>query len=281
MRIKDVLKNVIPREKTRYIPTSFDIIGEIAIVEIPEELEEYKEEIGKAILKIHRNVKCVYKRASEVKGEFRLRSYELIAGEEIDETIHKESGVKMKLNVKKVYFSPRLSQERLRIARKVAPGEIIIDLCAGIGSFSLVIAKHAKPKRIYAIDKNPLAFRYLVENIKLNKLQEVIFPFLGDCREVIKELNLKNIADRCILDYPSAPEKLFESVVLASKEKAFAHVYKFVKKEDYEEEVKSFVTYLSEIYSISLEVINVKKCGDISPSKVRVCVDLKIEKKSL
>jgi tRNA (guanine37-N1)-methyltransferase len=87
--------------------------------------------------------------------------------------------------VTKVYFSPRLSQERLRIAQKVRGGEVVIDMFAGVGPFSIQIAKKFNNVKVYAIDTNPVAIQFLKQNIALNKIEN-IFPL-----EAILERSLK------------------------------------------------------------------------------------------
>jgi tRNA (guanine37-N1)-methyltransferase len=110
---------------------SFDIIGDIAIIEVPEELASLKKLIGDAIIRIHKNVKTVLCKSGAVDGRFRVRDYELVVGEKKTETIHLEHGCRFKLDVTKVYFSPRLATEHLRAASQASKRELVIDMfCA-------------------------------------------------------------------------------------------------------------------------------------------------------
>jgi tRNA (guanine37-N1)-methyltransferase len=165
--LKDYLKNKIDPEIIEEIKKSFDIIGEIVILEIPDEFDEYKYIIGEAALKFTKR-KAVYRKTSKIKGIIRTRELEHLAGEDNSVTIHREFGSRFKLDVKKVYFSPRLATERRRISKQVENNELIVDMFAGIGPFSISIAKEHEVK-LFAVDINPDAYKYLKENIKLNK----------------------------------------------------------------------------------------------------------------
>ena len=161
----ELLKDVLTIEEIEELKTSFDIIGDIVIVEIPEELKSKKKEIGKATLEFTKR-KSVFMKKSAIHGTIRIRDLELIAGEDNEVTIHKEHGTRLKLNVKEVYFSPRLATERKRIADNVKDGEKILDMFCGIGPFPIVIAKN-KNANITAVDINSDAIEYLDENIRL------------------------------------------------------------------------------------------------------------------
>ncbi|MFN4133828.1 MAG: class I SAM-dependent methyltransferase family protein, partial [Candidatus Hadarchaeales archaeon] len=73
--------------------------------------------------------------------------------------------------------------------------ETVVDMFAGVGQFSIPIAKHARPAKVYAIEKNRETFGYLVENIRINKVGHLISPIFGDCREVAP----RGVADRVVM----------------------------------------------------------------------------------
>ena len=100
---------------------------------------------------------------------------ELIAGEDNPIVEHKEHEVIYRFDITKIMFSKGNINERKYLATLVRENEIIVDMFAGIGYFSLPIAKNAKPAKIYSIELNPDSFYYLVENIKINHLEEKIF----------------------------------------------------------------------------------------------------------
>src|SRR3989337_4513003 len=140
----ETLEGQLPPHLKASLPKALDIVGDIAIVEVPPELETQKNLIGKAILEAHRNVRTVLAKAGAVSGDYRLRDFEVIAGEHNTSTIHKEFGCSYQVDVAKAYFSPRLSHEHERVASLVQNGETVADLFAGVGPFSVLIGKSHK-----------------------------------------------------------------------------------------------------------------------------------------
>jgi len=171
---------------------SFDLIGDIAITIIPKGLENKKFEIGRKIAKLA-NVKTVLAEKNARSGEFRLQEFECIFGEDKRETIYKENKCRFLVNVEKVYFSPRLSTDRLEIAKEIKEGENVLVMFSGIQPYPIVISKNSKANLIIGIEKNPEAFYYSLKNIEMNKLYNVI-SFIGDVRDVLP-LN-KRILDK-------------------------------------------------------------------------------------
>ena len=221
--LKDYLKGHISPQKIDEIKKSFDIIGDVVILEIPSELESEKYQIADAALKFTRR-KAIYRKGSEIKGVIRTRSLEHLAGEDQSETIHTEYGSKFLLDVRKVYFSPRLATERERIVKQVKDGEVIIDLFTGVGPFSVSIARHRKVE-IYAVDINPDAIYYLKSNIELNKLQGEVHPILDDAEKFLNTRKLE--ANRIIMNLPGTACKYLDDAISSLKEGGVLHYYEF------------------------------------------------------
>lgn len=156
------------------LPSSYDIIGDILIFELKDKLTEKEEtEIANELLKINKNVKVVAKRVGIYKGVYRTRKIKILAGENRKETVHKENDVKIKLDVEKCYFSPRTSQERLRVANLVKNNESVLTMFSGVAPFPLTIARKSKAKEIYSIEINPIAHKYALENVRINKFSNI------------------------------------------------------------------------------------------------------------
>lgn len=230
--LKEYLIGKISLEKIEELKKSFDIIGDVVILEIPGDLEEEKHLIGKAALQVTKR-KSVYRKKSEIKGVVRTRELEHLAGDDFSETIHQEFGSRLKLDVRKVYFSPRLATERNRIVDQVQNGEIIIDMFAGVGPFAVAIARKHEV-RIYAIDINPEAINYLMENIKLNRVDGKIKPLLGDVNEVLDHLNIH--ADRIIMNLPGSSWEFLPLSLKYLKPGGVLHYYQFSR--DFDEPVE-------------------------------------------
>ncbi len=150
------------------VPKSFDYIGDVAIISIPSQLAAYKEAIALKLFSMRGNTRAVLNKVSKLEGKHRIADFELLLGEST-ETVHRENGYTYKLDVKKVFFNPRLYPERGRIASKIAPGERIIIPFAGVGPFVLPAA--GKGAEVYAIEINPDACACLKENIRINRLE--------------------------------------------------------------------------------------------------------------
>ena len=272
---KEIIK--IPKELIDYLPTSFDVIGDIALVKIPENLLDYKKEIGKSFLKAYKNIKTVCN-ISPVSGELRTRSIEIIVGEEKTETIHKEYGASFKVDVEKTYFSPRLANERKKIADQVKKDEIIVDMFAGVAPFPVVIAKHAGPKAIYAIEKNKDAVDFAKENIKINKLLDKIEIIKGDAKNTYEILSKKKVkADRIIMNLPFSAYLFFEEALKIAKKECIIHYFDFLTAEELDERK----VYLNEIaVNNSIQITNMfcEKVKSYSPREFYIRIDITVKK---
>jgi tRNA (guanine37-N1)-methyltransferase len=265
--LKDYLKGKINPQKIDEIRGSFDIIGDIVILEIPDDLDDYKDLIGEAALKFTKR-KAVFRKKSEIKGIIRTRELEHIAGEDISETIHQEFGCRLMLDVKRVYFSPRLATERKRVADSVKNGEIIVDMFAGVGPFPVLIAKNHEVK-VYAIDINPEAYRYMQKNIEINKVQTKVIPILGDVKEVLEDKNIK--ADRIIMNLPGSAYEFLDTALKSVKSGGIIHYYEF--SEDFQKPVERLK---KEAYPRKVEILDKRKVRSRSPGKWHMGVDARI-----
>ena len=196
----DAVADQIPSDLHKYVPQSLDIIGRVALVHIPTPLHAWKNEIGHGIVAVNRHVETVLAKVGKVEGEQRLRRYDVLVGSDNTSTIHKEYGCVYHVDPQTAYFTPRLSEERHRIATLPHAGEVIVDMFASIGAFALQIAKTNPQVTIYAIDINPAAYHFLQRNIAANHVAHVIHPRQGDVRDVTTDL--AGTVDRVIMDLP-------------------------------------------------------------------------------
>ncbi|MCC7551687.1 MAG: class I SAM-dependent methyltransferase family protein [Methanobacterium sp.] len=268
--MEDYLQGRIPPEKMDEFKKSFDIIGDVVILEIPDNLEEEKYLIGEAALKFTKR-RSVYRKKSAIKGVVRTRKLEHLAGEDISETIHREFDSRIMLDVKKVYFSPRLATERKIVADQVHDGDIIIDMFTGVGPFAINIARRPKLEnvKIYAVDINPEAIHYLKENIGLNKVQGKINPLLGDVAKVLNDLDVH--ADRIIMNLPGTACEFLPVAVEHLKPGGTLHYYQFSR--DFEDPVKRVK---KAAYPRQVEILDMRKVKSRSPGVWHVAIDAKI-----
>ncbi|WP_405289993.1 class I SAM-dependent methyltransferase [Methanobrevibacter sp.] len=267
----ELLEDELTDEEIENLKTSFDTIGDIVILEIPDELYNKRQIIGDAAYEFTKR-KAIYMKKSAIKGTIRIRDLEFLAGSDDSVTIHKEHGVRLKLDVREVYFSPRLATERKRVMESVEDGEKILDMFCGIGPFPIVIARN-KNVEITAVDINENAIRYLEENIELNKLKGTVKPYCGDVREVAKSFNCK--FDRIIMNLPGLAYTFLDVAVDLIKDGGIINYYEF--SDGYEQGIKRLET-ACENAGKKVEIVNCRKVKSISPDEWHVAIDGKVSK---
>lgn len=217
----------VPDDLRPLLPNSHDVVGDIAITKLDDELLPYKAEIGKAMISSSPNIRAVFL-DSGVKGEYRIRELELIAGSGSSETVHKEFGTRLKTDPSKVYFNPRLANERSRIAAMVKPGEVIIDMFAGVAPFGCVICRNAKPEKVYSIDLNPECEYYMKENMRLNHIANMEC-MIGDSAEIARTLPK---ADRVVMNLPQMADSFLDTALSVVKSTGIIHMHKIMERTD-------------------------------------------------
>ena len=222
---KDVVE--VPEPLRRSLPSSFDVIGDIAVLKIPNELRRYREEIGRAILRWSPTLRVVVEDRG-VKGERRVRSIEVIAGERRTTTVHTEHGLRYAVDLAHAYFSPRLASERQRIANQVVAGEIIADPFAGVGPYAILIAKRRRPIIVHASDVNPAAVALLRANVGANRIDRVA-THEGDARQILERIRP---VDRVILDLPHTAFDHLGHAFAALGASGVVHVYRILERAD-------------------------------------------------
>jgi tRNA (guanine37-N1)-methyltransferase len=216
--LKTVLKDILSSEELSDLCSGFDIIGDIIIIKIPDSLISKKKVIANAILENVKPAKSIFVQISAVQGDFRLRKLEHVAGSMNTLTEYKEHGCRFKVDVEKTYFSPRLSSERLRIAKLITEDEVITNMFAGVGTYSILIAKINTKCKVYSIDLNPSADALCTINIQLNKVEDRVLPICGDAREII-DRRLHGVSNRVLMPLPEKAKEFIDSAVLALKDK--------------------------------------------------------------
>jgi len=226
--LKLLLMRRLQPQELNLVFKSYDVVGDIAIIRVPQTLKPRSQIVAEAIMQTHKNVRTVLLQTSPVLGDFRLRQLEWVSGERKTTTVHKESGCLFEVDLKRCYFSPRLSFERRRVASLVQPHEIVVNMFAGVGCFSIVMAKHSKVDRVFSIDVNPVAFEFMLRNVRLNRVQNEVVPFLGDAKKVVTE-KLSRVADRVLMPLPEkAYEYLYHALTALKAGGGLVHCHDFV-----------------------------------------------------
>jgi len=264
---KDIVE--VPEELRPLLPTSFDVIGDVAIIKMPDELLPYKEEIGRGLRRACPRLTAVATDRG-VKGELRVRDLEVIAGGPSTETLHTEYGIKLLVDPAKTYFNPRLSNERYRIAKLVRKGEVVIDMFAGVGPFAIMIARHASPEVVYAIDLNPDAVDYMRRNIALNRADSVV-PICDDAREVIRALPP---ADRIIMNLPHSAIDFLPDALAKLRWEGIVHLYHICERDDVDRATERMMVLAKGVGTISIS--RREELKTYSPSMSVFAFDLRL-----
>jgi tRNA (guanine37-N1)-methyltransferase len=272
-----VLEKDLPSYLLANSPQASDIIGDIAVIEIPPELKAYENLIGEAILKTHRNIRTVLAKAGAIGGTYRLRQFTFIAGEHKTQTVHREFGCQYHVDVAKAYFSPRLSHEHQRVASLAQTGETVVDLFAGVGPFSVLIAKKNPNIKVYAVDINSDAVELLKVNARVNRVENRVFPILGDARQ-ITATRLKGSADRVIMNLPETAIEFVDAACQAIKPQGgIIHFYAFVRSPDSIENRKfSFSRAVKATGRIVEAFLYAKSIRETAPYESQIVLDAKI-----
>ena len=277
--LKLALASKLTPQELKLLSGSFDLVGDIAVVRMEKSLLEKGGVVAEAVMAANKHVKTVLCQVGAVSGMFRLRELEWIAGEKKTETIHREHGCLLHVDLSKVYFSPRLAFERMRVAKQVQPGEVIVNMFAGIGCFSVIIAKHSKASKIFSIDINSNAVRLMRENVRLNHVTYRVIPMEGDAREII-EKTLPGVADRVLMPLPEKSLEYLEVAIAALKPSGgyvhyYSHVHAGKKENSVDEVVKEASKKLAEL-GILFYIKHSDIVRTVGPNWYQVVLDIQI-----
>jgi tRNA (guanine37-N1)-methyltransferase len=228
-----------PEEKAE-LPRSFDVVGDIVLIRLPEALEPRKEEIGRALLTFVPTARIVGLDRG-VHGPERRRRVERIAGAEGWRTRHRENGLELEVDVERAYFSPRLAREHERVAAEVREGERVYDLCCGVGPFSLLLARDARASHVTAVDSNPDA-------ISMLRATRARYPWGGRI-EVVEApierfLSRAEAVERVILNLPHEGIKYLPSVAPTIAPRGRLHYYEVTPRAELEGRAEAVVKAL-------------------------------------
>lgn len=270
--LKKALATKLEKKELELVKRSMDVIGSIAILEIPSELEKNEKIIAEEVLNNNKRIRTVLKKGRH-DGIFRTQKLEYLAGENTKEAVCKENNVLLKMNVEKVYFSPRLSSERKRICGLIKEPEEVLVMFSGCAPYVCVIAKNTPAKKVVGIEINPEGHKYALQNIVLNKLYnaEVL---LGDVKQVVPKLGKKY--DRIIMPLPKSASDYLDVALGASKEGGVIHFYDFQKEGEFDKSVEKIMK-ACEASGRKCKILGITRCGQSAPREFRICVDFMVE----
>lgn len=272
MKFKEFLAERIPDAPRELLPSRARLIDRVALIRIPDELEPWMEEIGRLALQYYPRARAAY-RWIAVEGVERRPIIQHLAGERVRVVEHREYGWRLRLDIERLMLCLGNSYERLRLTRIVSPNETVIDMFAGVGQFTIPVAVLSRPRRIYAIEINPEAYEFLVENIALNRVEDRVHAVLGDCREVVEE-RLRGVADRVIMGYLGGTVEALPQALRALKpEGGVIHFHELARR-GREEEFVETVRRRAEELGYEARILGWRKVKSYSRTRNHVVVDL-------
>jgi tRNA wybutosine-synthesizing protein 2 len=267
-----VLQKKLDSEYHKYLPRKWELIGDVLILKIPNELERFENQIGRVYATIL-GAKTVLKQSGGIELIRRKPDVEIIYGLDT-ETIHKENGVFFKLDTAEIMFSSGNIDERIRISKIAHKDEIVADMFAGIGYFSIPMAVHSQPKKIYASEIFENTYKYLCENIKLNKVSEIVEPLLGDTRYVIPD----GIANRVIMGWLDGYKFLDKAIRILNNLEGIIHYHEACHSTLLPRRPVENLKETAAKYHREIKILNFRYVKSYAPHVWHIVVDCKITK---
>ena len=269
--LPDILKNSMSPSELYLLPKGWQILGDLIIVRIHPNLEAFKHLIAQALLSIYPRCKAVL-RDFGVEGQLRIPTREVLAGD-TTVTIHRENGVFFKLDASRIMFSPGNLKERIRMSH-VGKDEFIVDMFAGIGYFCLPMSKHSKPSTVLAIELNPLAHHFLIENIRLNRVEDIVKPVQGDCAYCTPV----NEADRVVMGMIQVTDHYLRKGIEALRSGGILHYHQTIPSRLFPQAAVIDIIKAANVLGCQAEILKCIKIKKYSPGIVHVVVDARIRK---
>jgi len=252
---------------------AFSVLGNIAIINFPQRYKGSKKKFAEEILKKNKAIKTVLEKSEKFAGRLRKMKTKHLAGERTKEVLYKENNCIFRFNIDDTYFSPRLSNERKEIASNIKRNQEVLVMFAGVGPYSIVIAKNSKVKKIYSNEINRIANKYAELNIELNKVKDKVKLIPGDIKRVASKIKKK--FDVIIMPRPQLKDTFLKEAFKLSKKGTVIYYYDFCKSD----EIDSIVEKIKQEAKKSkkkIRVLNRKKAGEIAPYKYRIRIDFRI-----
>ena len=265
------LQGQIPEGLLSLLPRGWFILGEVIIVKIHPLLRDYESHIGDALLRYY--PRCSTVLADEgISGQLRQPVRRTIVGSR-SRTTHKENGVVFHLDAREVMFSPGNLRERMRMGR-LGKGEVVVDMFAGIGYFSIPMAVHSRPRKILAIELNPQSYHFLCQNIEANGVQDIVQPILGDCAVETPQ----GIADRVLMGMVQVTNRYLETGIAALKPGGTLHYHQTIPSWKFPEAAVEEVKDAAAAMGRRAEILRCRRVKKFSPGVVHAVIDARIDR---
>ena len=274
MRLKQALRGRLTEEELQALVGSYDVVGDIAIIIVPEEIQHKEQLIAEALLAGNARLKVIAKRAGNYGGEFRTIPLTILAGEERKETEVTEFGIRLRVNPETVYYSVRSGHERRRIASLVREGEDILVLFSGIAPYPLVVSRFSRARTIIGLEKNPQAHEYALQNLRLNRKLNNIELYLGDARD-LQDFCAARRFDRVVMPLPTMAAAFLPPALTVLKPQGWLHFYDLQRPELFELSLQKVADGCRQQGRV-VDSAEIVRCGHSAPRTFRICIDARI-----
>jgi tRNA (guanine37-N1)-methyltransferase len=271
---EEKLEKMVGKKEVANLSRGYDQLGDIAIIDY-EGSKKTAKIIAGQLLKSNKTIKTVLVKAGAVAGKYRVRKVEYLSGVKNFIATYKENGCIFRFDVRKVYFSNRLSFERSRILKLVKEKENVMVMFSGVGPFPIEIAKMIKSTNVIGIELNPNGHKYALENVKLNKIDNIKVIF-GDVKNVSRKY--KNFADRIIMPLPMSSLNFLDDVYIIAKKSATIHLYAFSTTDDPFEGVYEIVKAHAKKNDYSVKLLDKRIVRPYSSTQSEVVLDYLLKK---
>ncbi len=276
--LKEALQEKLSKNELKLLVSGFDSLGEIAIIEIPRALIKKEKLIGETLLDLHRNLRIVCKKAGPHQGLFREEPVKIIAarkkGDKNLTAYYKEHACTFKIDVGKVFFSPRLSTERGRINKLITEGETVGCYFAGVGPFAIIIAKNPKAKKVIGVELNPKAVKNFNDNVFINKVENKVTVIEGDVNKVA--LHFPNYFDRITMPSPHTSHDFLDCAFHSIKKNGIIHYYNFGEKNNAFAENLKIIKAKAKANGKKIIILNRLELREFSPKTEQIVIDIKV-----
>ena len=256
------------------ISHGYDILGNIAIVKFKRNAKaSEKKKFAERLLKERKNLTTILEKINKFSGRLRTLTTKFVIGVRTKEALYKENGCYFRFNTDSCYFSPRLSSERLEIARMIKKGEQVLVLFGGVGPFAIVIAKLSSVSKVVSVEFGRECCKYALDNAKRNKVANKVEIIQGDVRRKLPKMRDK--FDRIVMARPNLKDSFLDVSLQRIKKNGIIHYYGFCQ-EDKLNQMKDMVLGECSKAGKNIKIIGVKKAGDIGVKKYRYRIDIKI-----
>ena len=248
----------------------FEIVGDVALLEPEEDAEA-----GDALVEADNGIVTALRVESPVEGDERTRRMSHVAGEEKTMTVHREYGREFVVDLTNVYFTPRLAEERERVASQVRENETVFDMFAGVGPFTVAAAE--KGAKVVASDINPRAIELLRENAERNNVVERIESYNDDAREVARIVAEEGGANRVYMNLPHTADEFLDSAMDALRDEGgVIHYYDIRHEDDLFEGAVEEIRRAAEEADYDVEVLERVVVRSYAPYDYNVCLDARL-----